>query len=77
MEGAPVTQEDARALVASALGLEIDEVGPDATTESLDAWDSLGHMRISAEIEKRIGRPLTGEEILALASVRGVAAHLA
>ncbi len=69
--------QDARSLVASALGLEIDEVGADATLESLDAWDSLGHMRICAETEKRIGRPLTGEEVLALASVRDVAAHLA
>ncbi len=67
----------ARSLVASALGLEIDEVGADATIASLDAWDSLGHMRISAAIEKEIGRPLTGEEVLALASVQGVAAHLA
>ena len=79
MEGPPVSDplRDARSLVASALGLEIDEVGSDATLESLDAWDSLGHMRISAQIEKKIGRPLTGEEVLALASVRDVAARLA
>ncbi len=68
--------QGARSLVASALGLELDEVGSDASIDSLDAWDSLGHMRISAEIEARIGRPLTGEEVLALASVRDVAAHL-
>ncbi len=79
MAGPPVTDpvQDARSLVASALGLELRDVGSDATPESLNAWDSLGHMRISAQIEEKIGRPLTGEEVLALASVRDVAARLA
>lgn len=64
--------ERARALVAQATGLQPDSVADTASSTSLDAWDSLAHMRLVLALEEQLGRTLTGEEIFALHSVAAV-----
>ena len=61
-----------RALVASALGILIDEVKDDSSILTLDAWDSMGHMRIILEIEQATGKELHTEQILNIESVTDV-----
>ena len=43
---------------------------------ALDAWDSLGHLRIILEIEAAIGAELTGEQILGIDGLSDIAVIL-
>jgi acyl carrier protein len=66
----------ARALLASALELAPAAVPDDAAIGTLEAWDSLAHMRLIAGIEKALGRELPAGEVVAIASLADVAAIL-
>lgn len=62
-------------IVAGALKMEAG-VAIDDTLATLPAWDSLAHLSIVLEIEAVLGRPLTGDEIVGIDSVRAVASLL-
>ncbi len=62
----------ARNLVARALECSVDGIGEDSSMENLDAWDSLGHMKIILEIEQTLGKELKTAEILSVETVRDV-----
>ena len=66
----------ARRLVARALDISIDSVGDGASIETLDAWDSIGHMRVVLEVECVMGVELEAEQILALENIEDVASLL-
>ena len=51
--------------------LEDATVGPDATTETVQTWDSLGHMKIIAALEAHFGVEL---DVMEMAEVDGVPA---
>jgi len=63
---------EARNLVARALERSVDEIGEDSSIETLDAWDSLGHMKIILEIEQTLGKELKTAEILSVETVRDI-----
>ena len=63
---------DARTLVAEAIERPRDHVPANGTIETVEGWDSLGHMRIMLALEARLGRPMETEEILELASVEAI-----
>lgn len=67
----------ARALVAEALEVPVDDVGADASIDTLEAWDSLGHMKIVMRIEETAGRPLETEETLSVFDLDSIATLLA
>lgn len=68
---------DARNLLAQALEVDPDLVAADASMATLEAWDSLAHVRLIAALEMRLGRQLTPEEAVAIASLDDIAALLA
>lgn len=41
-------------IVAEVLQLRRDEVGPDLQRDDVANWDSLGHLRIIAELEEQL-----------------------
>jgi acyl carrier protein len=63
---------DSRTLLAEALGRAPAEIPDDAAIGVIDAWDSLGHLRIVMAVEARLGRELTSEEILAVDSLGAI-----
>lgn len=63
---------EARNLVAKALERSVDEIDEDSSMENLEAWDSLGHMKIILEIEQTLGKELETAEILSVETVRDV-----
>ena len=67
--------DPACSLVAAALGIQ-GEVSLDDTMHTLPAWDSMTQVALMLELEARLGRPLTGDELGSLDSVRAVAALL-
>jgi acyl carrier protein len=66
----------AKALLASALEIDAAMVPPDASITTLEAWDSLAHLRLVQVLEKELGRELPAEHIFAIASLDDVAAVL-
>jgi acyl carrier protein len=66
----------ARALLAEALGCPVESVTPDAAIGTLPAWDSLAHIKVVLALEERIGRALSTDEILEIASLESIAALL-
>ena len=69
-------EERATRLVGRALSIQ-GAVGIEDDMASLPAWDSMTHMALLLEIEAELGRPLSGDEIGSIDSVRAVAALLA
>lgn len=68
--------ERARALLAAALELDPAAVGPDASIATLEAWDSLAHLRLVQAIEQAIGGELPAETIVEIGSLADVTAVL-
>jgi acyl carrier protein len=68
--------ERARALLAAALEIDLAAVGPDASIGTLEAWDSLAHLRLVQAIERAVGGELSAEAIVGIASLADVAALL-
>lgn len=66
----------ARRLLAGALALPEDRIGADASIDTLEAWDSLAHMRLVLAIEQELGRELPPDRIAGIASLADIAAAL-
>jgi len=54
---------------SEALGIDIDSVTEKLFYQSIEAWDSMGHMALVAAIEGRFDIVLDTDEILAMSSV--------
>jgi len=66
----------AKALLATALEIDAAAVPPDASIATLEAWDSLAHLRLVQALEKELGHELPAEHIFAIATLADVAAVL-
>jgi acyl carrier protein len=66
----------AKALLASALEIDAASVPSDASIATLEAWDSLAHLRLVQALEKELGRELPAEHIFAIARLEDVASVL-
>ncbi len=70
------TVAKAREIIADALEISTDEVDGDASIETLDAWTSLGHMRLILALEETLGKQLDPAAIVEIANLSDVAAIL-
>jgi acyl carrier protein len=64
-------------VLAQALGIGVGAVHETAAIGTQEGWDSLAHMCLVAEIEAVLGRRLTVDQILAIASLDGIVRVLA
>lgn len=69
-------KDKATEILASALGLDTDSIGPDIGLGITPQWDSLAHMRIVLALERILGRQLPAQDIMSIASVNDVAVLL-
>ena len=60
-------------VVAMALEISADELGPDTSMDNTPLWDSVAHLTICLEFERRFGRSLDLEKIFTASSVRDLA----
>ena len=60
------------ALIASALELPPAAIGPDASMETLEQWDSLAHLNICLAVQECFDVVLDMETIATATSVRGL-----
>jgi acyl carrier protein len=64
--------DQARGLLADVLGTPADQIGDDASQETLAGWDSLYHLNIALSIETRFGVSLSPAEIESIRSLRAI-----
>jgi acyl carrier protein len=55
---------NAKQILAAAFEISAADVPDDAGIETFRLWDSLGHLKVIVELESRLGRPVTTEELL-------------
>jgi acyl carrier protein len=67
------TLERARRLVAETFDVPATTISDDATFETVERWDSIGHLRLILALEGAIGREVTAEEAASAFSVREIA----
>lgn len=60
-------------LVAMALDVPENELGPDSSMENTPAWDSFEHMNVCLLFEKQFGVKLNVDAIVTATSVRALA----
>ena len=60
-------------VIAKALEVPTDDVGPDTSMDNTPLWDSVAHLNICLEFERRFGRSLDLEKIFTASSVRDLA----
>ena len=63
-------------LVADVSGIESSRLSIESTSSSFSEWDSLVHMEIISALEAKTGTQLSREEMLAVASISGIAGVL-
>lgn len=63
---------NARLAVAEALEVAIADVPDDASIDTFEKWDSLGHMRIIVFLEEVVGRPLETEEVVGITDLASI-----
>ena len=66
------SKDQARVIIADALGINVMQVDSSADIETLSEWNSLKHVSIVLTLEQVIGRQLEIEEILEATSVAGI-----
>jgi acyl carrier protein len=59
-------------LVAQVFGLQLDEVGDDCGPDSVEDWDSLGHLNLLMEIEEVYGISLSTDDALEIVDVQSL-----
>ena len=57
-------------VIAKALDISADDLGPDTSMDNTPLWDSVAHLTICLEFERRFGRSLDLEKIFTASSVR-------
>jgi acyl carrier protein len=60
-------------VVAKALEVSPDDLGAEASMDNTPLWDSVAHLTICLEFERRFGRALDLEKIFTASSVRDLA----
>jgi acyl carrier protein len=58
-----------REILASVLEVPVEEIPEDASTDSIEAWDSLAHMNLILAVEDAFGVTIPDEEAADLTSI--------
>lgn len=63
-------------LIASELGIDIEQVTDSLEYQSITEWDSLAHVRLMLAIEAKTGKPLGDDAVVSLRSVGAIKAFM-
>ncbi|MBE5471736.1 phosphopantetheine-binding protein [Mycobacteroides abscessus] len=64
-----------RSVVAQTLGIAVDDLHEVDGLSTRPGWDSLGHIKIIDELEKRFSRKLTAREVSSLTTLLDLENH--
>ena len=65
-----MNKEKLRTCFSQSLGIPMEQVTDDLTYNTIEAWDSVGHMTLVADLETAFDVVLDTDDILDLSSVR-------
>ena len=68
--------DESKRLLAEALRIGVERIGDEISMRDLPMWDSLGHMALIVLVEEHIEATLSMDDIMAMTSLRGIAAVL-
>ena len=68
---------DAKLLLAAAFEVTPDEIPDNASIETYEPWDSLGHVKVIMRVEEVLGRALETEEVVSIFDLYSIAGLLA
>jgi len=71
-----MNKEKLRTCFSRSLGIPMEQVTDDLTYNTIEEWDSVGHMTLVADIETAFDVVLDTDDILDLSSVRQAVAIL-
>jgi acyl carrier protein len=57
-----------RTVLADVFGLDEAEIGPDTSTDTVEAWDSLQQLTVVLAVEEEFGIHLTDDDVLSASS---------
>lgn len=61
-----------REVVASTFNLDPEDVGADASAQTLKAWSSLAQLRLLTNIQETFGVRLSMDDMMSMTSVRAI-----
>jgi acyl carrier protein len=61
-------------VVAKALEIPAQDLGPESSMDNTPLWDSVGHMTVCLEFERRFGRLLDLDKVFTTSSVQDLVA---
>jgi acyl carrier protein len=62
--------DQVRQAVSDVFGVPLTEVSADSSPQTVEAWDSMGHLNLVLALEQSFGVQFSPEEIAAMTSVR-------
>ncbi len=69
----PPALKRAKEVVAEVFGVSADDLTADSSPEDIVKWDSIGHLRLIAQVENLLNRRLNVDEVMDLTTVAAVA----
>ncbi len=66
----------AEEILATALAVPIESVPGDASIDTFEPWDSLGHVAVIETLEAAIGRKLDANEVLTIVDLATIRSAL-
>jgi acyl carrier protein len=58
-----------KSVMAGVFGIPVTEISDDASTESIEKWDSLGHLNLMISLESEFRISFSDEEFMSLTSL--------
>jgi acyl carrier protein len=65
-----------RSVLAEVFGLDPESVGPETSSDTVEAWDSLQHLTVTLSLEEEFGIQFDDEETVSLVSFPLISAIL-
>lgn len=67
-----MSEQRVREVMASVFGIPAASIPADASADSIEQWDSLGHMNLCLAIEEEFGVSLDGAQVAAMTSFASI-----
>lgn len=64
--------EDVKAAIASTFDIPVEAVGADSSSQTIEQWDSIGHINLVMALEQRLALKFTLEEIMEMKSIGAI-----
>lgn len=64
--------ERVKTIISTIFNTPAEEIGPGSSPETIEAWDSMGHLMLVLELEQEFGIQIPPEEVEKMTSVAAV-----